>query len=74
MSVELSGRRLDDARQHADRVSLNAVELAEVFGVTLRRVDRDAVPRVAPKRGATLVITSGAEPVVCAASDSRDGD
>ena len=66
VSVELSGRRLDEARRHADVVFLNAAELLTVFGVGLGRLDADAVASVAPKRGATLVITNGAESVVCA--------
>lgn len=66
VSIELSGRLHDDVRPHADLVFLNTEELRGVFGIELDELDAGGVARVAPKRGATLVVTNGAEAIVCA--------
>lgn len=66
VSIELSGRPHDQIRPRADVVFLNTEELRSVFGIGPDQLRADAVARVAPKRGATLVITNGPESIICA--------
>ena len=66
ISVELSGRPHDQVRPHADVVFLNAEELRAHFGIELAELSAAAVAGIAPRQGATLVVTNGAESVTCA--------
>jgi sugar/nucleoside kinase (ribokinase family) len=66
VSVELSGKRHDGARDQADIVFLNTEELRSVFGIDFAELSADTVELVAPKRGATLVVTHGPAAVICA--------
>lgn len=66
ISIELSSRTHDAVRPLADLVFLNTEELRGNFGLEPARLDADAVARVVPKRGATLVVTHGPESIICA--------
>lgn len=68
VSIELSGRSHDELRPHADLVFLNTEELRAVFGLALDRLDAAALAALAPKPGATAVITHGAAEVICASA------
>jgi ribokinase len=70
ISVELSGNTHDTVRPHADIVFLNTEELQSNFGLIPAELTPEAVARVAPKPGATLVITHGPHGIVCAAGGS----
>jgi ribokinase len=70
ISIELSSRSHDEVRPHAELVFLNTEELRGNFGLAPDRLDADAVARVVPKRGATLVITNGSESIICATTES----
>ncbi|MDE3132324.1 MAG: hypothetical protein KGL16_14330 [Acidobacteriota bacterium] len=80
VSLELSGKTHDDLRPHADLVFLNTQELHANFGIAAgalgperpgaQRLDADAVATVAPKRGATLVITNGHSSIICATREA----
>jgi len=70
ISIELSGQTYDTAREQADVVFLNVEELGSVFGASVEDLGTDTAARVAPKRGATVVVTDGATAVVCA---TREG-
>jgi ribokinase len=65
VSIELSGHAHATAREHADIVFLNVEELGSVFGMTVDELAPDTVARVAPKRGATAVVTDGSTAVLC---------
>jgi sugar/nucleoside kinase (ribokinase family) len=65
VSIELSGKPHDAAREHADVVFLNVEELGSVFGIAVEELAADTVAQVAPKRGATMVVTNGATAVLC---------
>jgi ribokinase len=70
VSVELSGKRHDRARERADIVFLNTEELRSVFGLEVADLSADTVATVAPKRGATLVVTDGPAAVICATRET----
>jgi sugar/nucleoside kinase (ribokinase family) len=70
VSVELSGKRHDGAREQADIVFLNTEELRSVFGTEVPDLSAGTVDQVAPKRGATLVITDGPAGVFCATREA----
>ncbi len=70
VSIELSGKRHDGAREQADVVFLNTEELRSVFGTQVADLSADTVERVAPKRGATLVVTNGPAAVICATREA----
>ena len=69
VSIELSGQPHDAARKHADLVFLNVEELGSIFGIAVDELRTDTAARVAPKRGATVVVTNGATAVLCATRD-----
>ncbi len=66
ISVELSGKPHDAARKHADVVFLNTVELGAIFGLTVAELTAETRRRVAPRLGATLVVTDGPQGIHCA--------
>jgi ribokinase len=66
ISIELSGNTHDAVRPHADIVFLNTEELQSNFGLTPADLTARSVARVAPKPGATLVITHGPQAILCA--------
>lgn len=75
VSIELSGKTHDEVRPHADLVFLNTQELRANFGIdaaglATARLDPAAVARVAPKPGATLVITDGHSAIICATREA----
>ncbi|MDE3134280.1 MAG: hypothetical protein KGL15_09460 [Acidobacteriota bacterium] len=70
ISIELSSRTHDEVRPLADLVFLNTEELRVNFGLEPARLDADAVARVVPKRGATLVVTHGPESIICASTEA----
>ena len=70
VSIELSSNTHDEVRPHADLVFLNTEELRAGFGIEIGALAPDAVARVAPKRGATLVITHGPKAIICATAES----
>ena len=49
---------------------LNTQELRGVFGLEVGDLSKEMLTRVAPKRGATLVVTDGGTAVHCAAGDN----
>ncbi len=69
ISIELSGRAHDEARESADFVFLNTQELQSVFGIGNAELSTSHLELIAPKPGATLVVTHGSEAVFCVTSD-----
>jgi ribokinase len=69
ISIELSGRTHDVARACADIVFLNTQELRSHFSVEIEHLDAEAVASVAPRPGATLVVTDGASAVHCGTAE-----
>jgi len=66
VSVELSGRRHDAVREHADLVFMNAEELRKLFDLLPSELLPETVPYIAPKPDATVVVTQGASAIHCA--------
>lgn len=65
VSIELSGKPHDEVREHADVVFLNTVELHSLFGLAGEELSRAHAAVIAPKRGATAVVTDGSRQVIC---------
>ena len=72
VSIELSSNTHEEVRPQADLVFLNTQELRAGFGIEVDALGPDTVAKVAPKRGATLVITHGPTSVFCATTESLE--
>jgi ribokinase len=69
ISIELSGRAHDHARELADFVFMNTQELQAVFGITHSELSSGQLGLLAPKPGASLIVTHGSEAVFCVTTE-----
>jgi sugar/nucleoside kinase (ribokinase family) len=69
ISIELSGKAHDEARELADFVFMNTQELHSVFGIANAELATSQLPLIAPKSGATLVVTHGSEAIFCVTAE-----